>query len=685
MTAEITKLNLVRFGKFKDFEIEVDSGLNVIYGANEAGKSTINLFLKAMLYGMPTRKKAGEVVKERERAVPWNEKNAEGILTVKTESRIIEVRRIFGKTAQGDKLEVCDSATGEKIDDFKEGSIGQWLFGVSQTVFEKTLWIGQNGAYIGGHDEELLKKIVNLTDGGDENVSAGEALKKLSDMRKEIRARDKRSTAGKLDVLEERLDSCVKEKYELSTMLSQEEATRVRKKEAEEELLNVSKEIENLEKSYKESLEYEKSLAEIEVYKRICDCDTKIQDINNSEEFRKGSSLTEDITEKAEYAQERIDTLENELIEIERLSRDIKENNSKGSPVLTIIIGAVLGILGIIGIVLSVTAFSGATLTIISVIICVISAITLALGVKRIETAVKGQLENEKKRSQLDVKRVSIAGEKDALNKDLERIFKEYDVSDARDLKRAYLSVQGLMERLNSIKALKDDLCSKYDLEELKETAMKFTDREAEPTEVIDIRLKEARQRHLELTAEIKGLESKMAYQVSEHRIPADIDTEINAVKEDIKAYRRKLLVIDTAIENLTTVAEEWKTAVTPKLNSAVNEIMSYLTAGRYSEVRVSDEFSMRVISEKGLYDAEYLSRGTYEQLYFALRVALAKIENDENPMFLDDILTVYDDLRAEAALKYLAKVNKGSVFLFTCHQFIKEKADTFGANIINL
>lgn len=684
MDARIVKLSLVKFGKFKDFEIEVKDGLNVIYGLNESGKSTVNFFIKAMLYGMSSRKKAGETIKERERAIPWNEKLAEGMLTVKSGNRLIEIRRTFGKTAKGDKTEISDGVTGEKIDSIKEGSIGEWLFGVSQTVFEKTLWVEQSSVYMGGSEEELLKKIINLSSGGDENASAGEAVKKLLDMRKEIKAKTKNSTPGKLDVLEERLEKCIREKYELSTKLSQEQATKDRKTEAENEILGIEKEIEELEKSYNESLEYEKNLAEIEVYKKICDCDSKIQEISEKEEYKKGVSLTQDVLQNAKKAEERINSLENEVAIEEDRIKTLSEKR-KGPSYLPVIIGGAAGVAGIVGIVLSVTTQARFPMMIISLIVCVISALAVAFGAKKIEAAIKESLSNEKAKSQAEIQKNNINNELKALYADTDRIYKQFNVESSDELNRLYLGTQGDLERLKAIKALKDELCGKYNIEELKEKALKFTNDKRIPSGEISSRLKEMREKHLLAVSEIKSLEGKMAYQVSEHRIPADIDTEINSIKEEIKVWERKLLVIDTAISNINLAAEEWRMTVAPKLNSAVNEIMSYLTDGKYNEVRVSDEFSIRVLTDKNLYDAEFLSKGTYEQLYLALRIALAKNENDESPLFLDDILTVYDDKRADAALKYLTKVNKGNVFLFTCHKFVKEKAEALDANIINL
>ena len=45
-------LNIRGFGKFHDRKIEFSDGINILYGGNEAGKSTLHAFLRAMFYGM---------------------------------------------------------------------------------------------------------------------------------------------------------------------------------------------------------------------------------------------------------------------------------------------------------------------------------------------------------------------------------------------------------------------------------------------------------------------------------------------------------------------------------------------------------------------------------------------------------------------------------------------------------
>lgn len=51
---QITKLEILGFGKFRNFSLDFSSKCNVIYGENEAGKSTLHSFIQAMLYGIPS-------------------------------------------------------------------------------------------------------------------------------------------------------------------------------------------------------------------------------------------------------------------------------------------------------------------------------------------------------------------------------------------------------------------------------------------------------------------------------------------------------------------------------------------------------------------------------------------------------------------------------------------------------
>ena len=50
----ITSLEIFGFGKFHQFSLHFSDKYNVIYGENEAGKSTLHSFIRAMLFGVPS-------------------------------------------------------------------------------------------------------------------------------------------------------------------------------------------------------------------------------------------------------------------------------------------------------------------------------------------------------------------------------------------------------------------------------------------------------------------------------------------------------------------------------------------------------------------------------------------------------------------------------------------------------
>ena len=67
----IKKIHITGFGRFRDFTLELSDGINVITGPNEAGKSTIHLFIRSLLYGAD-KKRRGAQRPVYERMRPWH-------------------------------------------------------------------------------------------------------------------------------------------------------------------------------------------------------------------------------------------------------------------------------------------------------------------------------------------------------------------------------------------------------------------------------------------------------------------------------------------------------------------------------------------------------------------------------------------------------------------------------------
>ncbi|MBQ2889246.1 MAG: AAA family ATPase, partial [Clostridia bacterium] len=177
----IKSLEIISFGKFKDKTINLDSGLNVILGDNESGKSTIMSFIYAMLYGFGDNR--GKSASLREKYTPWDGGVCEGKLTLNlTNGEDITIYRKAGSVKKQDTLRVYNPLTGQEL-----SSMPEEIIGIGSDTFSKTLCLKQLSTAFNGTNEEIVQKLSNISAGGDENVSFEKAIKILENARREIK------------------------------------------------------------------------------------------------------------------------------------------------------------------------------------------------------------------------------------------------------------------------------------------------------------------------------------------------------------------------------------------------------------------------------------------------------------------------------------------------------------------
>ena len=100
----------------------------------------------------------------------------------------------------------------------------------------------------------------------------------------------------------------------------------------------------------------------------------------------------------------------------------------------------------------------------------------------------------------------------------------------------------------------------------------------------------------------------------------------------------------------------------------------------KYSMIMIDDKLKMHLYTGEKKIGIEQVSRGTIEQIYFALRMAASHILfDDEYPVILDDTFVYYDDVRLENTLKWLVK-NKKQIIIFTCQKREEEILKKLGA-----
>ncbi len=268
----------IRIGNFAGIENKVlnfEEGINLIYGDNEAGKSRIETFIKAMLYGLSSKKIKGE--SERKRYISFNSNSAYGEMVVLFKGKEYLIKRKFGSSKKYDSSEVLDYLTGNKLDYINSEEPGKYFLGINRSTFEKTLYIGQlSVAFNKDKEEEIMDKVTALYGCGDHEVSGEKAVQKLEALKKTyVTARG----AGSLDLLKKRYDSLNEERYEAEAICEKNldwEKELIDKKESKQKLKS---EIENLEvyKKYQKKIKLQKE------YKEIIDYFRESEQLKNEE------------------------------------------------------------------------------------------------------------------------------------------------------------------------------------------------------------------------------------------------------------------------------------------------------------------------------------------------------------------------------------------------------------------
>ena len=94
---KINDLQINGFGKLSNKKIKLDKKINIIYGKNEAGKSTMLGFIKSIFYGA-SKNKNGKEISEFDKYTPWKNENYSGKITYELDNgKCYEVFRDFKK------------------------------------------------------------------------------------------------------------------------------------------------------------------------------------------------------------------------------------------------------------------------------------------------------------------------------------------------------------------------------------------------------------------------------------------------------------------------------------------------------------------------------------------------------------------------------------------------------------
>ena len=140
----ILELEIINFGKFNHETVTFHDGMNLIYGENEMGKTTLHSFIRGMFFGI--EKQRGRAARKDEYSIrePWfHAGQFAGIMRFESGGKIFRLERNFYRKEKSVSL-VCE--TNGEVLSVEKGDLQVLMEGMNEDAFRNTVFFNQQSA-----------------------------------------------------------------------------------------------------------------------------------------------------------------------------------------------------------------------------------------------------------------------------------------------------------------------------------------------------------------------------------------------------------------------------------------------------------------------------------------------------------------------------------------------------------
>lgn len=625
------------FGKLEGESLELHDGLNVISAPNESGKSTWCAFVRAMLYGVDSseRQKAG-FLPDKMRFAPWSGSAMQGSMQLESGGRDITITRTT-KTASAPMREFSAVYTGTSVpvEGLNGNNAGEMLTGVSRDVFRRSAFVEQGKVAV-THSAELEKRISAIVSSGDEDCSFTEADGRLRQWQRKRRF----NRHGRLPELEDELSHKKQLLAELSDAAQQRENMSAELERAKQECERIEAEVIESRKVVRKE-----ALSSLQGVRNEVNAATERHDkaAERRDSCRAALCACAIGERKPEEAKAEVKTdLENSMKLKERSER-------KSSPVLAIILMILCGAL----------VAAGFLLPDLMIHAFIAAAVALAAGIALFIRASRRKTENYEAAKQ---RRKILAKYKAESEADIAASIDEY-----LELYKNYAEAQRAEKE--SAEALAVVRRRQEQAESKTLTQLDFTGGDNQAAQ-LSRRLTEARAKCSRISAQMAEHSGRLAAMGD----PLVLGSEISRMESEHGEISAEYDAIALAIDTMRKADEDIQSRFSPALGKLAAEYMQFVTDGKYDGVMLDRDFSATVHEAGGNVprNAEYLSAGTLDLMYLAVRLAVCSLALPESancPLIIDDALVNFDADRRRQAMVLLEKIaQERQVILFACN-----------------
>ena len=624
------------FGKLENEELKLHDGLNVIYAPNESGKSTWCAFIRAMLYGVDSSERARSgYLQDKLRYAPWSGAPMEGSMELRAErSDITITRRTRAKGAPMREFSAVYTGTALPVTELDGANAGEMLTGVSRDVFCRSAFIEQGTVAVSG-SPELEKRINAIVSTGEEQTSYTEADEQLREWQRKRRFHRK----GLLPELEGQMDETKRRMEELRGAGESIE-------HLEEKLAERQSDCARLEAAMTQSrrLERRRAMESLTQGRLLLKQSSEAHDQALDELSRRREALSDSV-----FGGRRPQEVETQVEEDLKTLRQLKSAGQSKQPIWP---GALLFVLAFALAV--VYGFFRQLWIVIPSVLCLAAAIVLILRVM----SARREAESARSRRQQLLKQYRARTEQDveARWEDYQRLLFDVTEAEGRELESRELYEQA-----------RRDL---HELEDEAISALDFTNGDNEAAR-LGRELAAARRDAEEISGRIALLNGRMSMLGD----PLVLASELRLLQDEYEAVQKEYDALALAVDTLRQADEELQSRFSPALGKLASEYMAQVTGGRYADVLIDRDFSARTRTQGDSVarESEYLSAGTLDLMYLAVRLAVCELampEGEPCPLIIDDALVNLDETRLDQAMQLLREIaKKRQVILFTCRK----------------
>lgn len=653
----LEKLYIDGFGKFSDYSLNFSPSIQILYGENEAGKSTIHAFIQAMLYGIPKGASKKEVFfqyRPFSKALGFG-----GSLTFSHQGKSYCVQRNF---LQGGEAHITILPQGEKLFE-GESFLQSVLSPFSLESFKNTVSIRQlKSSTEREMVYELQAMLSNFQESGNVELNPQAALDYLE--QEEARLREKmipdaskrysgllgevKNTHRSLSLLEAE-EAQFSEEKSLKGLAPKEAMIEETDREETD-----GEEIDGKRKAGEESFEKNSSVVKNCILKEeSLELQRKVAEIEETrEEWNRLSSLLEKegLSNKEELLLEQEKMLQ--YLSHEQEEKELGKSSIFLYPLFCFfaLCFAVLTILSFLYAYTSVALprfpfFSMGFSAYLYPFFCAfLLFLLLALSQRRIFTQQQRWVKQEKREFEEILAKRNISTFLQFQNSSKEELREEgssYTQAKVLQYYNTLLEKWGEKEELEKSLALLEE---SYQKEKNLWLETSYKEKQKEQWE--------------ELLRQYGILQNK-----------ADLIRPSLEENEKLQEKREALL---EAKERIRQIAGEIRKSFAFHLNEDCGKALSEITGGRYDSLWIDEQLHIYVNAKEGFFPLEQASTGTIDQLYLALRLSMALLLQRENrdllPLLFDDSFAMYDEKRLAASIGYLKKAYPAQILLFTCH-----------------